>query len=236
MSLRSFSRRLAGVRARFGTAAMWTEMFHVLVTRFVYFQHFHIVVLDRADLKPFESPMQDHLMSRRATRKELQALHEVPQWEINDTLLAHLNDGDECILSLVDGQVAGYAWAHLRGRPELTPGLSITVPRDYIYNYAGFTHPAFRGAGLQSYRHHSLLDVERWKDRKGLLGYVRADNFPSRRGQAKSGYRRVGSIWLVRIHGRYLTAFSPGLRRLGIRRLRATSHVDSGDTGAHHAA
>jgi hypothetical protein len=236
VSLQSFARRLAGVRAKFGAAAMWTEMFHVLVNRVVYFERLHVVVLNRDELKPFESAAKSHLTSRRATRKELQAMHDAPQWEINDTLLAHLNDGDECILSLVDGRAAGYAWAHLRGRPELMPGLSITVPREYVYSYASLTLPEFRGAGLQSYRARSLLEVERWKDRKGLLAYVRAVNFASQRGQAKSGYRRVGSIWIVRIRGHDLIAFSPGLRRFGIRRLRATLNIDFDETGTRNAA
>ncbi len=96
----------------------------------------------------------------------------------------------------------------------------IAVPDSYVYNYAALTLPEFRGLGLQPYRHHQLLDSGLWHDKRGLLGYVFQTNYASRKGQAKSGYRRIGSIWLLGSRRHYLTWFTPALRRLGIRRLR----------------
>ena len=127
--------------------------------------------------------------------------------------------GDTCLLSYVDGELAGYTWAHTRGCPELIPGFVISVPAQYAYNYAGFTSPEFRGLGLQAYRHRVLLEDRVCGDCHGLLGFVAHTNFASRRGQTKSGYRTVGSVWLVGTRRHFVALFSDGLRRMGIRRL-----------------
>ena len=92
------------------------------------------------------------------------------------------------------------------------------MPEDYLYNYAGFTIPQFRGSGLQAYRHHSVLGQERWLGRRGLLGYRRSTNYSSEKGQAKSGYRKVGSIVLWGSKGRFFAHFSRSLRAMGIKR------------------
>ena len=93
------------------------------------------------------------------------------------------------------------------------------MPANFLYNYAGFTHPDFRGGGLQSYRHRSVLDNERWTDRRALLGYVAATNFASQRGQTKSGYRRIGTVWLIGTRRHFAALFSKSLRDIGIGRI-----------------
>jgi len=108
---------------------------------------------------------------------------------------------------------------HTRGEPELMPGLRLRVPGTYLYNYAGFTHPSFRGVGLQSHRHRAVLERDEWSDRSALLGYVFATNFASRRGQAKSGYRDIGTIRLLGSRERFLVWPSSSLRRIGVERM-----------------
>lgn len=141
-----------------------------------------------------------------------------PRWDISDERMRYFRTGDVCLLSYVDDRLAGYTWVHAQGRPELIPNLVIAVPGDYLYNYAGLTLPEFRGAGLQPYRHHAVLNQAQWKDRKGLLGYVRYTNMASRKGQEKSGYRRIGSMWLLGSRRHFAVYFSRSLKAMGIRR------------------
>jgi hypothetical protein len=141
-------------------------------------------------------------------------------WEVHERKIACFREGDVCLLSYVDGELAGYTWAHTRGCPELVPGLRVSIPPEYLYNFASFTLPPYRGCGLQSWRHHALLDDERWQSKRGLLGFVLHTNFSSKKGQDKSGYKRIGSIWLLGRKDNFLVFIGKSLRCMGIQRIR----------------
>jgi hypothetical protein len=154
---------------------------------------------------------------RLATEADLRALQAQGGWQVDDTKLALLRAGEQCLLSLIDDRIAGYTWVHARGRPEILPGLWLRLPPGWLYNFAGYTHPDFRGGGLQSWRHAAVLDHPAWQGSAGLVGWVKAANHDSRRGQHKSGYRPVG--WVLRLRlGRqhWLTLASSSLARHGI--------------------
>jgi hypothetical protein len=211
---------LRDLRARYGTLALVYHLLHHAVNALLFFECMNIIVLDRERLRPLDPALAAQLRSRLATREDLEAMRATPALGINATKLANFDAGDACLLSYAGEALAGYTWAHTHGRPELIPGLVIAVPDRYVYNYAALTLPEFRGLGLQPYRHHQLLDSGLWHDKRGLLGYVFQTNFASRKGQAKSGYRKIGSIWLFGSRRHFLTWFTPALRQLGIRRLR----------------
>lgn len=211
---------LRDMRERFGTAAVIQHVVHRLLNTVMFLECMNIIVLDRERLRPLDPALAVKLTSRLASLADLEAMRANPELGINATKIANFKAGDACLLSYAGEQLAGYTWAHTLGRPELIPGLVIAVPATYVYNYAALTLPEFRGLGLQPYRHHQLLDSGLWRDKRGLLGYVYQTNFASRKGQTKSGYRRIGSIWLLGSRRHFLTWFSPALRRLGIRRLR----------------
>jgi hypothetical protein len=179
----------------------------------------HIIVLDRDQLKPLDPAMIARFSSRLATLSDLEAMQDDPRFDLRPSKLNRFREGDSCLLSYVDGKLAGYTWAHTLGRPQLIPGLTISVPDQFLYNYAAVTLPEFRGLGLQAYRHHQLLSSDLWQDKRYLLGYVLHTNFASRSGQAKSGYRIIGSVWLVGGRRHFVAVFSGAVRRLGIRRL-----------------
>jgi len=218
MHPRYFLRLLLETRERFG----WRAMFKLLLVRTLnlvcYFEPLHIIALDRGALKPLDADAS-RFSSRVAGEAELLELQAKGDWQVDEVKLGFHRDGDSCVLSFVDGRTAGYTWVHTDGRPEIMPGLRLAVPANFLYNYAGFTHPDFRGGGLQSYRHRSVLDNERWTDRRALLGYVLATNFASQRGQDKSGYRRIGTVWLVGTRKHFAALFSKSLRDIGIGRI-----------------
>jgi hypothetical protein len=217
MSVRIVLSRMAETRRRFGWGAWLLFLLHTLVNRFVYFEWLELIVLDRRSLRPLPPHHGAGFTARLATADDLAALAAQPQWEIGEDKLRLFEAGDQCVLSLLDGQLAGYTWVHARGLPDLLPGLRLRLPGHVLYNYAGLTAPAFRGAGLQSMRHHSVLAQPQWTDREALVGYVRRINFASRKGQGKSGYRRIGAIWLFGRRGHPFIWLSPGARTFGIR-------------------
>lgn len=217
---RSF-RAVEEMRARFGIVAALQHTLYRLLNTVAYVEWMHIIVLDRDHVRPLDPAHTARFTSRTATFDDLKAMSEDPRLDISAAKLRRHKAGDDCVLSYVDGTLAGYSWVHTLGRPELTPGFAISVPRDYLYNYAALTLPEFRGLGLQSYRHHQLLSSGLCGDKLGLLGFVAHTNFASRRGQAKSGYRTIGSIWLLGGRRHFVALFSGSLRRMGVRRLPA---------------
>lgn len=163
--------------------------------------------------------------TRLADEATLRRLQREGGWGMDDTKLALLHAGDTCLLSLVDGCIAGYTWVHVSGCPEIMPGLRLQLPEGVLYNFAGFTHPDFRGAGLQSRRHQAVWAQPAWVHMGRMLGYVKATNFASRQGQGRSGYRRIGSVVLMGSRKRFAAWLSPALRRSGVHRVEGRPSI-----------
>lgn len=230
-----FLRSVARTWRRHGVWAACQWGLEALINGIVPFERLHIIELQRdaavagAGLDtPPAAPRASAVAApafstRRADEATLDALQKEGGWGIDGTKRALLQAGNTCLLSLVDGRIAGYTWVHTQGQPELLPGLRLQLPEGVLYNFAGFTHPSFRGAGLQSRRHEAVLAQPDWADRPSMFGYVKATNFASRRGQARSGYRKVGMVLQLGSRGRLWTWLSPGLRQRGLRRLEEAS-------------
>jgi hypothetical protein len=196
----------------------------------MYLKRLEIVVLERKELKALPSPPNVTLSARPAALADLEAMREEGCWDIRPRNMESFHAGDVCVLSFVNDELAGYTWIHTEGRPTLyhmtETGMTITVPEEYLYNYDGFTHPRFRGLGLQGFRHRAALTHPEWRERRGLLGYVDHVNFSSRRGQRRSGYRRIGTLTLVGTENHYRAFFSEELEAVGIGRALEESPVD----------
>lgn len=183
------------------------------------FARLDVIYLTRDHLIPLKTEKYTQHMTRPATEADLVQMRSEGTWSMTDELFNGFKSGDVCLLSYVGGKLAGYTWVHTQGSPLLIPGLRISIPDDYLYNFAGYTHPDFRGYGLQPYRHHQILGRPEWQDKKGMIGYVAATNFSSKQGQSKSGYQPLGTIRLIGLKKKYFTLFSSNLSRLGIRKL-----------------
>jgi hypothetical protein len=207
------------MKNRFGLRAALKFSLHTAVNLFVPFTCLNIIVLDRDRLKALAPVPGMRFSTRRALQEDLDAMRRDPAWGINEQFLRQFADGDICLLSFVNDELAGYTWAHDLGHPELMPGLSISVPSEYVYNYGALTLPKFRGSGLQAFRHRLVLETAEWTGKKGLLGFVVYTNFASQKGQAKSGFRKIGALWLLGHAGNIATWRTGDLRRLGIERI-----------------
>ncbi len=209
------------LRSRFGAAKTFKHTFFRLVNKFLYFDSLHMIVLNRENLRPLDPNNTHRLSTKIATLEDLKEMEGQGCWEIEQRKLGFFNQGDTCLLSYVDNKLAGYTWAHTKGCPELVPGLILSMPHEYLYNFAAFTLPEYRGYNLQSFRHHELLNHHLWKDKKGLLGFVRHTNYSSKKGQDKSGYTRIGDIWLVGKKSNFYALIDKSLRSMGIKRINA---------------
>jgi GNAT superfamily N-acetyltransferase len=216
---------LKELHSRFGTGRTLRHVAFRLINKFFYFDCLHIIVLDRDNLRSLDPDETHRLSAKIATLHDLKEMGEQGYWHIHQKKIEFFYQGDSCLLSYVDNELAGYTWAHTNGCPELVPGLRLSVPHEYLYNFAGFTHPNYRGYGLQAFRHHALLNYHRWKDRKGLLGFVVHTNYSSKRGQDKSGYQIKGNIWLIGSKSYFHAFIGKNLRTMGIKRINRKSQT-----------
>lgn len=217
--IKAILKKIAALHSRFGAAKTLRHAAFQCINRYFYFDCLHIITLERDNLKPLDPDNTHRLSTKIATLEDLEEMERQGCWHIHQKKYEHFNQGDTCLLSYLDNELAGYTWAHTNGCPELLPGLRLRVPHEYLYNFAGFTHPNYRGYSLQAFRHHALLNHHRWRDRKGLLGFVVHTNYSSKRGQDKSGYHIKGSIWLIGSKSHFRAFIGKNLRIMGIKRL-----------------
>ena len=228
--IKSTLKALEELRSRFGAAKTLQHAVFRLVNRFFYFDCLHIIVLDRDNLKSLDPAKTHRLSTKIATLEDLKEMEKQGCWHIHQRKIEFFNQGDTCLLSYVDNKLAGYTWAHTNGCPEFVAGLRLSVPHEYLYNFAAFTLPDYRGYGLQSFRHHELLNHHRWRNRKGLLGFVIHTNRSSKRGQDKSGYKRIGNIYIIGRKSNFYALIGKNLRSMGIERINKTHTPNSTPT------
>ena len=211
------------LRSRFGAARTLQHAVFRLVNKFFHFDCLHIIVLDRENLKSLDPAKTRRSSTRIATQEDLEEMEKQGCWGLPQEAIGYFSRGDTCLLSYVDNKLAGYTWALKNGCPALVPGLRLSVPHEYLYNFCGFTHPDYRGYGLQSFRHHELLNHPQWRDRKGLLGFVVHTNRSSKRGQDKSGYKRIGNIYIIGWKSHVYAHIGKDLQSMGIKRIDCPS-------------
>jgi hypothetical protein len=203
----------------FGIMRTLLSVLDILLNKIFFFDCLNIIILDRNHVKFPKDVDPDKLAFRFATLNDLIDLKQQSTWGVTDELLKQFKDGDRCLLVYVGSELGGYTWAHLDSKPELIPGFSIRLPDSYVYNYAGFTLPKFRGLKLHSCRHHYLVSHPLFANKQGLLGYVKYTNWAAINGLTRSGFRTIGRIYLFGRQSRYCSFIAKTIRELGIERI-----------------
>ena len=132
---------ISNMRRRFGTLAAGQHALYRLANTVMRLEWLNIIVLDRERLRPLDPARTARLSSHLATLPELEAMQPDARLDMHPGRLDAFRAGDSCLLSFVDGELAGYTWAHTMGRPELVPGLVVSVPLTVPLQLRG-SHPA----------------------------------------------------------------------------------------------
>jgi len=135
---------------------------------------------------------------RFATIEDLERYKEDPMWDISDSNIQALKNGDRCLLQFDGEFLVGYAWLAASSLVEILWGFHFNMSDDIVYNYKGFTAPAYRGLGFQPLRHTKLLEHVKASGHHRLFGFVDHLNLNSLNGLKKSGYMKVGVLRAVR--------------------------------------
>ncbi len=153
-----------------------------------------LIVLSESRLAyKVEKTANDHIF-RWATRDDLLKLMKIPSSEIKMRDLNSFDDGNRCLLQLDGEALVGYTWISLNPLVEILWGIHFNMPDDMVYNYNGYTAPAYRGTAYQALRHQKVLSLIQKEGKKRLFAYVDHMNYHSLSGTRKSGYKIVGTI------------------------------------------
>ncbi|MGP3789020.1 GNAT family N-acetyltransferase [Pseudomonas sp. B392_1p] len=139
-----------------------------------------------------------------------------PQNELDNSFLSEaLAKGDRCYAILEGEKLAAYGWYSCRPTRIDPPDLVLSFNQDYVYMYKGLTHPAYRGQRLHAIGMNLALQSYMKEGLTGMISYVESTNFDSLKSCARLGYQIFGSIYLVRVFGRYLHWRSPACKHHG---------------------
>lgn len=138
-----------------------------------------------------------------------------------DFLEKALGKGDECY-GIFDGErLISYGWYSRKPTGIEPEELSLHFDPAYVYMYKGFTHEDYRGQRLHAIGMNLALQHYLAEGSKGLVSYVESGNFDSLKSCYRLGYVDAGSIYLVRLFGRYRSFASSGCRPYALALRRA---------------
>jgi len=189
-----------------------------LLNRLVSYRVFRVmelarVVADRMTLQPgagFEC--------REVHPRELATYVQDPRYHLSDDFLQKsAEQGDVCLATFTAGGVlAAYCFFALLPT-DIDPEFRFHFPEDRIYVYKAFTHPDWRGRGLNSLS--LAAAARRFADddraRAGFVALVQSNNFPSIRSFSKSGFTATQTFRILGTGSRSLVTGAGSLARSG---------------------
>jgi hypothetical protein len=170
--------------------------------------------------------------------EELDAYVAQPEYGLTERFVRReLAMGHECFAIREGRSLATYGW-YSTTPTHFTDDLSVRFGRQWVYMYAGFTPPAYRGQRLHAFAMTLVLSLYRARGYRGLVSIVQADNDASLKSCARMGYRQFGTIYTAR-PGRLLqrrrtggpldrvfVVTTPGCRAFGFQLARTPIGVD----------
>ena len=205
-----------GKAQRFGTGAAVHLAWMKLVNRFVTFKILRGMHARRPDTTFFRVPAGYSAGFKNAA--ELARWHDDPACELSAQFARDaFGAGDQCYAIWTGSSLAAYSWYSTRPTPAISPDLLLHFAAGYVYMYKGFTTPGHRGKRLHAIGKTHALRHYIAKGYRGLISYVESTNLESLKSNARMGYEIFGSIYVIKIFGRYFAVSTPGCWRYDFR-------------------
>ncbi len=132
---------------------------------------------------------------------------------------AALAKGDRCFGGLHGGTLAAYGWYSTRPTPVtvISDDMVLRFDSAYAYMYRGYTPPEHRGKRLHGIGMARAMKALVDEGKKGLVSCVEAGNLASLSSCQRIGYRLFGTVFAVKVSGRYVTYATKGCEEYGFR-------------------
>jgi hypothetical protein len=125
--------------------------------------------------------------------------------------------GDQCYAICDGDRLAAYGWYAFGPTPIGLPGLLLHYRAGCVYMYKGFTHNDYRGKRLHAVGMTRALRHYLARGYRGIVSYVESTNFDSLKSCFRMGYFVFGTIYVVKVPGRYFSFSTPGCREYAFR-------------------
>lgn len=144
--------------------------------------------------------LRGHAEVRFATACDLDALTRLQ--DKRALFLRRFEEGDLCLVALVDGRVVGYEWFSDRSvHQEAGWDYRIDIPPGYVYAYDAYIDPAYRNTGVWLRFKACLADWMTACGKQGVLTFVDYGNWPSLRTHLRFGFQPTETVLALRIMG-----------------------------------
>jgi hypothetical protein len=174
------------------------------------------VYVDRAD--PAYLACRDPYKPSFLSAKALQDYAQDPVTEMSPRFVEDaVGSGDQCYAICDRGNLAAYGWYSTRPTPIGLPDLLLHFAPGYVYMYKGFTDSRHRGKRLHAIGMTRALEHYLGKGYGAIVSYVESSNFDSLKSCYRMGYKIFGSVFLLRVFGRYFAFSTPGCKAFGFR-------------------
>jgi hypothetical protein len=182
----------------------------VLVKRFAYVKIMRIMTLELGHANPLFLGEAPGFTSGYLDREDCRKLAADPIYQMPDSFVDQaFAAGDTCYGFLRNGVLAGYGW-HSNTPPPHDDRLMLHYSGVYLYGYKAFTLPEFRGQQLFAYGTMAVLKDHVERGYTGIIGMVEAQNYNSLRSLDRMGFKTFGTIFVVRLFGRYFIRATKG--------------------------
>jgi ribosomal protein S18 acetylase RimI-like enzyme len=215
--LHAFLSDFIDARRRHGTARAIGGIADRLASKVIGLNVSHVFAFDLQKLTSTE-PDSSGFTCRFLTPDEIRVFSADPSNELTADLADRAAAGhDLCFGVQAGARLAGYGWCALNSiEPEHTGGIALSFPSHVGYMYKGFTHPDFRGRGLNGLRvvlaGHALAE----RGLRKLICLVDWANWASIQSCRHGGCEELGSTVTFQIAGRRFWFIPDAARQLGL--------------------
>lgn len=137
--------------------------------------------------------------------------NELPQ----DFVQAATDKGDECYAITDNGNLASYGWySH---KPTIVDlGQLFCFNPSYVYMYKGYTKKDYRGQRLHAVGMSFALKHYLDNGLNGIASCVESTNFESLKSCWRMGYKKVGTVYTLKIFGKVFNYSTRSCKEYGI--------------------
>lgn len=215
MNLGDAAQRVLDNAKSYGPSAALHDLQQRAVNRLVRFQILRGMTAVLPDVNP--GMLDPGPFQARFARVDEILAHSSDEYDMTtDFVREAVGKGDDCFAMFDGDRLASFGW-YSNQPTHISDGLVLHFDPSWVYMYKGFTHPDYRGKRLHGIGMSLALRAYTERGSRGLISYVKSNNFQSLRSIARMGYRIFGDIYLARVMGRPVAWATPSCKAYGFR-------------------
>lgn len=172
------------------------------------YRQLHFLIIARSLTEPLpDLPPKIALEIRPFERADLEWVRKIDRPSEARACRQRLERDHKGFFAFYQGQPAGYAWASTEVDPSLER-VPLELASDEVLFVDAFTHPAFRGKGVQTSLTLARLSLFQDLGYRRAIAYIEKHNAPSLAVWRKVGGQTTGAIDFTRIGPWYRVIFT----------------------------